>query len=293
MRARRRGWAAVLLAVTGGVAGLGPLLLATAQPAWAFVAPVKIIDRGNGDFEFSPTTTKINMGDEVSWVNTTNRKHTVTSDSGGKESFDSDEIPANDGQGTDPNYERRFKEPGRYVYRCKIHPKMTGVIEVQDPAATTTTAPPTTTTTAPPTTTTTAPPTTTTEPPTTTTTAARPPAGVEPPPVPATAAAPPPTLASSSTTTVPAPTTTTVPPTTMTTGAPPPAPDQAAPPAPPTTPSSEAPTTSSTGDEISTAFGPTDRDGGADPATVALVSALVAVGLFGAWTLIRVRPGRI
>jgi hypothetical protein len=34
-------------------------------------------------------------------------------------------------------------------------------------------------------------------------------------------------------------------------------------------------------------------DNSADPATVALVSALVAVGLFGAWTLIRVRPGRI
>lgn len=287
MRARRRGWAAVLLAVTGGVAGLGPLLLATAQPAWAYVAPVKIIDRGNGDFEFNPTTTKINVDDGVSWVNLTDKKHTVTSDSGGKDSFDSDEIAENDGQGTDPHYERRFKVPGRYVYRCKIHPKMTGVIEVQDPAATTTTAP------VPSTTTTTAPPTTTTEAPTTTTTAARPPAGVEPPPVPATAAAPPPTLASSSTTTVPAPTTTTVPPTTVTTGPPPPAPEQAAPPAPPTTPSSEAPTTSSTGDEITTAIGTTGRDGGADPATVALVSALVAVGLFGAWTLIRVRPGRI
>jgi plastocyanin len=281
----------VLLAGFTGLAGLGPVLLATAEPAWAFVAPVKIMERGTNDFEFNPTTTRINKGDGVSWVNTTDRKHTVTSDTGGNDSWDSDEIDRSGGQGND-HYERRFNEPGRYVYRCKIHPKMTGVIEVVDPAATTTTtAPPTTAPTAPPTTTTTAPPTTTTEPPTTTTTAARPPAGVEPPPVPATAAAPPPTLASSSTTTVPAPTTTTVPPTTVTTGAP--VPDQAAPPAPPTTPSSEASTTSSTDDGISTAIGPTDRDGGADPATVALVSALVAVGLFGAWTLIRVRPGRI
>jgi hypothetical protein len=30
-----------------------------------------------------------------------------------------------------------------------------------------------------------------------------------------------------------------------------------------------------------------------DAATVAMVSALVAVGAFAAWTLIRVRPGRI
>ena len=288
MRAHRRGWAAGLLAGITGVAGLGPVLLVTAQPAWAFMAPVKIIERGDGDFEFNPRTTQIEVGDGVTWVNGTDRKHTVTSDPG-KDSFDSDEISANDGQGADPHYERRFNTAGTYVYRCKIHPKMTGVIEVRDPAATTTTAAPTTTTTAP-STTTTAPTTTTTEAPTTTTTAFRPPAAVEPPPVPATAAAPPPTLASSSTTTMPSSTTSTVPPTTATTGAPPPAEEQAA---PSTTPSSADPTTSSTGDEISTAMSPTSRDGGSDPATVALVSALVAVGLFGAWTLIRVRPGRV
>lgn len=285
MRART-GWAAVLLAGVTGVAGLGPVLLVTARPAWAFMAPVKIIERGNNDFEFNPRTTQIEVGDGVSWVNGTDRKHTVTSDPG-KDSFDSDEISANDGQGADPHYERRFNTAGTYVYRCKIHPKMTGVVEVRDPAATTTTAAPTTTTA--PSTTTTEPTTTTTAEPATTTTAFRPPAAVEPPPVPATAAAPPPTLASSSTTTVPSSTTTTVPPTTATTGAPPPA-EQAA---PPTTPSSTEPTTSSTGDEISTAAGPLGRDGGADPATVALVSALVAVGLFGAWTLIRFRPGRV
>jgi plastocyanin len=288
VRARRRGWAAVLLAGVTGVAGLGPVLLVTAEPAWAFMAPVKIIERGDNDFEFNPRTTQIEVGDGVTWVNGTDRKHTVTSDPG-KDSFDSDEISANDGQGADPHYERRFNSPGTYVYRCKIHPKMTGVVEVRDPAATTTTTAPTTTTSAP-TTTTTAPTTTTTEPPTTTSTALRPPAAAESPPVPATAAAPPPTLASSSTTTVPSSTSTTVPPTTATTGTPPPTQEQAA---PPTTPSSQDPTTSSTGDEISTAIGPAGRDGGADPATVTLVSALVAVGLFGAWTLIRVRPGRV
>ena len=288
MGARRRGWAAVLLAGVTGVAGCGPLLLVTAEPAWAFMAPVKIIERGDNDFEFNPRTTQIDVGDGVTWVNGTDRKHTVTSDPG-KDSFDSDEISANDGQGADPSYERRFNKPGTYVYRCKIHPKMTGVVEVRDPAAATTTTAPTTTTTAPPTTTT-APTTTTTDPPTTTTTAFRPPAAVEPPPVPATAAAPPPTLATSSTTTPPSSTSTTVPPTTATTGTPPSTQEQAA---VPTTPSSEDPTTSTTGNEISTAMGSSSRDGGADPATVALVSALIAVGLFGTWTLIRVRPGRV
>ena len=292
MRARRGGWAAVLLAGLAGLAGLGPVLLATAEPAWAFVAPVKILDRDPGageDFEFSPRTVQIDVGDGVSWVNSTKKKHTVTSDPG-SDTFDSDEIPADGG-----SYDRRFKDPGTFVYRCKIHPKMTGVIEVRDPAATTTTtAAPSTTTTAPAPTTTAPPATTTTEPPTTTTTAVRPPAGVEPPPVPATAAAPPPTLATSSTTTVPSSTTTTVPPTTATSGPPPTTAEEAPPPTTAATPSTEAPRTGDTGDQVPTAAGPiSSRDGGADPATVLLVAALVAVGLFGAWTLIRVRPGRI
>jgi plastocyanin len=275
----------VLLAVTGGVVGLGPLLLATAQPAWAFMSPVDVLDR-----EFSPHTTKINLGDKVLWRSKSDDTHSITSDSNSPTDWKYDQSLGVKGS----SEERRFEQAGTYTYHCKFHSEMTGTVVVTDPNAppTTTTSAPTTTTTAPTTTTTARPTTTTTEAPTTTTTAARPPAGVEPPPVPATAAAPPPTLASSSTTTVPAPTTTTEPPTTATSGAPPPAPEQA--PAPPTTPSSEAPTTSSTGDAIPTAAGPiSGRDGGADPATVALVSALVAVGLFGAWTLIRVRPGRI
>ncbi len=278
MRARR-GWAAVLLAGFAGVAGLGPVLLATAQPAWAFMSPVDVLDR-----EFSPKVSEINIGDKVLWRSRSDDSHSITSDS---DNWDYDQTLGLKGA----SEERRFERQGTYAYRCKFHSGMTGKVIVTDPnapPATTTTAPSTTTTA--PATTTTAPATTTTEQPTTTTTAARPSAGVEPPPVPATAAAPPPTLASSSTTTVPSPTTTTVPPTTVTTGAPPPAPEQAA---PPTTPSSEEPTTSSTGGELSTAIGPAGRDSGADPATVALVTALVAVGVFGAWTLIRVRPGRI
>ena len=279
MRARR-GWAGVLLAVTGGVAGLGPLLMATAQPAWAFMSPVDVLDH-----EFSPNMTPINLGDKVLWRSRSDDTHSITSDS---DNWDYDQSLGAKGA----QEERRFQEAGKFTYHCRFHKEMTGTVVVTDPDAppTTTTTAPTTTTTAPSTTTTAKPTTTTTEAPTTTTTAVRPPAGLEPPPVPATAAAPPPTLASSSTTTVPSSTTTTVPPTTATTGAPPPGPEQAA---PPTTPSSEAPTTSSTGGDLPTAIGPTSRDRGADPTTVALVTALVAVGLFGAWTLIRIRPGRI
>ena len=286
MRARRGRWAAGLLAAAAGMAGLGSGLLATAQPAWAFVGTVDIYDRA-----FSPKITEIEIDDKVLWRNRSDQRHSVTADSG---EFDY-VFGARGAQ-----EERRFQRSGTYTYHCKFHDGMTGTIVVRDPNApttTTTTAPPPPTTTAPPSTTTTAPPTTTTTaPPSTTTTAPpRPPAEV--PPVPSTAAAPPPTLATSSTTTLPPSTTTTtaVPPTTATSAPPAPSGDQVASPSTsaPVPPTTEA-TAGGTGDDLKTAAGrPGRSDGSLDAGAVALIALLVAVGLFGAWTLIRVRPGRI
>ena len=265
--ARRGRWAAVLLAAAGGMAGLSPALLATARPAWAFVGTVDIVGRS-----FSPKVTEIEIGDKVLWRNRSDEKHTVTADSG---AFDYT-------FGTKgAQEERRFENAGTYTYHCKFHDGMTGTVVVQDPNA-----PSTTTTTAPPPTTTTAPPTTTTTGP------SRPPAEVSPPPVPSTAAAPPPTLATSSTTTAPPVTTTTAAPTTTTTA--PPAPAQEA--APSTSPSAPPTTeaTRGTGDDLKSAAGrPGRSDDGLDIGAITLISLLVAVGLFGTWTLIRVRPGRI
>ncbi|HYH48312.1 MAG TPA: plastocyanin/azurin family copper-binding protein [Acidimicrobiia bacterium] len=293
----------MLLAATGGLAGLGPALLATAPPAWAFQAEAQIIETDPNQFAYNPNFIEIYVGDRVRWKNNTDAKHTVTSDSGSPAAFDSDEIPPT--KGPEDGWEKRFNQAGTYNYRCKIHASMKGVVQVTDPRVTSTTAttspppppPPPPPTTAPSTTTTTTEPpttTTTTAPPTTTTTL-RPPAGLQPPPVPATAAAPPPPLATSSTTTVPPSTTTTAPPPTTATSVPPPTapevvlPGTATSAPPPTGP----PATADTGDEETTAAGPISRDGETDPVTVALVGALVAVGLFGAWTLIRVRPGRV
>jgi plastocyanin len=286
----------VLLAVAGGVAGVGPMLLATAQPAWAFMSPVDIRSRAfYSNDGATPALTRIDVGDKVLWRNTTDEAHSVT--------FDTPVRWSEDVLGRqNSTAEHRFEEDGTYRYHCKFHKGMTGTVEVVDPNAP---PPPTTATTAPPsTTTTTAPATTTTEPPTTTTTAApvtttsapRPPAQVPAPPVPNSAAAPPPTLATSSTTTAPPTTTstaapsTTVPPASPTTG------DQSAPPgtsasAPPTT---EAPRTGDTRDDVQTAAGrPASAEGGLDMGAAVLVALLIAVGLFGAWTLFRVRPGRI
>lgn len=286
MRARRGRWSALLVAAAAGMAGIAPVLLATAQPAWAFVERVNVEGRA-----YSPKLIEIDMGDGVIWRNQTDEAHSVTFDS-----LKWDDDLGNRGA----QAERRFKDAGKFTYHCKFHDGMKGTVVVNDPNAPppTTTAPPPTTTTAKPTTTTTTapPPTTTTAPPPTTTTApARPPAEVPPQPDPNTAAAPPPTLATSSTTSLPPTTTTTVAPTTTSAPPTPPAEEQVAPPstsapAPPTT---EATTGDTGGDEKAAIGRPAGSEGDLDFSAVVLISLLVAVGLFGAWTLIRVRPGRI
>lgn len=293
----------MLLAGAATVAGLGPLLWVTAGPAWAFTAPVRIDERSGttDEFDFAPTAVVIDVDDKVLWTNKSRKRHTVTS-SAGNGSFDSGGIPPG-GQ-----WERRFTEAGTYTYHCEIHPDMVGRIEVGGPpATTTTTVPPTTSTTVPPPTTTAPPPTATAPPPPTTTappptapapptTAPRSPAGPPPaPPVPSSAAAPP--QATSSTTTVPSTTTTTAAPPTTGTSGPPTLPSfgEGAPPATaPEPPLSTGPPGGRGGDEMPTAAGPPRSSGDdVDAGTVAMVSALVAVGAFAAWTLIRVRPGRI
>jgi plastocyanin len=271
----------VLLAGAAGLAGLAPVLLATAGPAWAFVETVDIVGRS-----YSPKVSEIEIGDKVLWRNRSDEKHTVTSDSG---DFDYT-FGAKGAQ-----EERRFQTAGTYTYHCEFHDGMTGTVVVKDPNAppsptTNTTAPKPTTTTAPPTTTT-APSTTTTAPSTTTSAPPRPPAEVTPPPAPTTAAAPPPTLATSSTTTAPTVTTTTTAPPTTTSAPAPPTTEQAA---APTTSAPAPPATEATRrDTESAAARPGGSGDGLDLGSAALISLLVAVGLFGAWTLIRVRPGRI
>ena len=290
MRARRGRWGAVLVAAAAGAAGLAPVLLVTAQPAWAFVERVYVDGRA-----YSPKTIEIEVGDGVIWRNRTDEAHSVTFDS-----LKWDDDLGNRGA----QAERRFNNAGTFTYHCKFHDGMKGTVVVSDPNAptTTTTAQPSTTTTAKPTTTTTTapPPTTTTAPPTTTTTSPpRPPAEVPGPPVPTTAAAPPPTLTTSSTTTAP-PTTTTTTAAPTTTSAPPapPAEEQVAAPgtsatAPPTTETTGGGSGDAGDDEKAAVGRSAGSDGELDFGAAVLIALLVAVGLFGAWTLIRVRPGRI
>lgn len=89
-----------------------------------------------GDKSYIPNPIDIKVGDTVTWKNTDQISHTVTSGNGptdptaGK-SFDSHVLLSNGGI-----FSHQFNEPGTYNYYCIFHPTMIGRVDV---VATTTT----------------------------------------------------------------------------------------------------------------------------------------------------------
>ncbi|MEP2937292.1 MAG: T9SS type A sorting domain-containing protein [Gilvibacter sp.] len=84
----------------------------------------------------SPGTLNIDVGDTVNWMWTDGAPHSVTSDAGSQETFDSGILPS----GSDFSF--TFTEEGTNPYFCGVHPSMVGTIEVaalgvddQDPIA--------------------------------------------------------------------------------------------------------------------------------------------------------------
>ncbi len=74
------------------------------------------------NFTFDPPTLTVPKGATVTWINQDDELHTVTSAAGGFTSKTLD---------TDESFSFRFDAPGTYVYRCAIHPQMTGTIVVR------------------------------------------------------------------------------------------------------------------------------------------------------------------
>jgi plastocyanin len=73
------------------------------------------------DFAFQPSAIFVHPGDTVSWYNTADENHTVTSNSG---AFDSGVIhPGGE-------YSVTFDTGGVYSYHCEIHPNMRGMVVV-------------------------------------------------------------------------------------------------------------------------------------------------------------------
>ncbi len=80
-------------------------------------APARIHIAGDA---FQPAALTVTAGSKVTWTNADDDPHTVTAQG----SFDSGGLAQGD------SYSRTFRTPGRYIYFCKVHPFMKGVIVV-------------------------------------------------------------------------------------------------------------------------------------------------------------------
>jgi len=119
----RRNGAAALAFVLIVVATLafGPTLV---QPARAMTMTVDM-----KDLAFGPSTIQINQGDTVTWTNDEEiMPHDVTSGAIGQpdlgQRFGSEILTP--GQ----SFTATFSEAGEFVYLCRLHPTMTGVVVV-------------------------------------------------------------------------------------------------------------------------------------------------------------------
>lgn len=80
------------------------------------------------DFQFSPGTTTISVGDTITWTNSGPSAHTATARDG---SFDSGTLQ----KGASASH--TFTQAGTFAYFCKIHPFMHGTVVVRASATTT------------------------------------------------------------------------------------------------------------------------------------------------------------
>lgn len=109
------------------------LVLATLVSLAALAAPAQAADVNISGFAFSPSTVTVGLGDTVTWHYAgPDTNHSVTSDPGQADSWDSDPgrnpTAADHPPGT--TYERRFDVAGRFTYFCKVHPSMKGTVVV-------------------------------------------------------------------------------------------------------------------------------------------------------------------
>ena len=81
------------------------------------------------DFQFTPSSTTVHVGDTVTWTNNGPSSHTATARNG---SFDSGVLKK--GQSAS----HAFTQPGTYAFYCKIHPFMHSTITVLAAATSTT-----------------------------------------------------------------------------------------------------------------------------------------------------------
>ena len=76
------------------------------------------------DFMFSPQTITVKSGETITWINRDEEPHTIVSV--GKK------FPKSSALDTDQEFSITVSAPGTYEYFCSVHPKMTGIIVVEE-----------------------------------------------------------------------------------------------------------------------------------------------------------------
>ena len=113
--------------------GAAALAIALGAPAVASESDVEV-----GGFKFAPATATVDQGDTVTWSWAgPDTNHTVTSDPGQADAFDShDGVPTNQVAGPPPGgtFSHTFNTPGSFTYFCRVHPSMKGKVVVNEVA---------------------------------------------------------------------------------------------------------------------------------------------------------------
>jgi plastocyanin len=98
--------------------------LSTVRPAQATSAVVNI-----KDLAFTPSTIQVAQGDTVTWTNSEEiMPHDVTSGALGQP--DLGQLFGSEILTPGQMFTATFSSPGEYVYLCKLHPTMLGVVVV-------------------------------------------------------------------------------------------------------------------------------------------------------------------
>jgi plastocyanin len=95
---------------------------AESTPMTSPAAASQTIQASIDNFSFVPKQLTVKAGTTVVWTNKDDIPHTVTSDD---KVFSSSLIDTNE------KFQYTFTKPGKFPYFCKVHPMMTGVVEVQ------------------------------------------------------------------------------------------------------------------------------------------------------------------
>ena len=82
---------------------------------------MKMVEQ-NDQYAFQPATLTIAKGTKVTWTNTSDAPHTVTSDSNA--------FTASSSLQQNQTFSMTFNTAGTYAYHCSIHPYMKATITV-------------------------------------------------------------------------------------------------------------------------------------------------------------------